>query len=106
MSTKSKLPTIKDLTELFGSLKPHIHDDYRAEGCEDADTPSMDVTVGWTPETSAWSYQTGDNSYTGGAYGHPHWAVVTLTRRSNSRDLAHEVREQLGWLSICYEDAD
>lgn len=43
----------------------------------------------------AWSYQTGDNSYTGGAYGHPFWGVVSLYRRSNSAALADDIREQL-----------
>ena len=100
MNAKSNLPTITDLQGLFVFLKTTIDDEYRAEGCEDDTTPSMDVTIGWTPETGNWAYQTGDNSYTGGAYGHPCWAVVTLTRRARSRDLALEVREQLAWLDV------
>jgi hypothetical protein len=93
MKTKSiKLPTITELTGLFRALKKDIHDDFRAEGMV---VPSMDVTVGWTAETGAWNYQTGDNSFTGGAYGHRDWAVVVLTRRSNSRDIAVDVRDQL-----------
>ena len=95
----SKLPLVKDLSRLFIELKKTIGDDYRCSlddspGAEEG-PPSMDVTIGWSDETGDWSYQTGDNSYTGGAYGYPHWAVVYLDRRSNSTELAREVRNQL-----------
>lgn len=82
----------KDLVSLLVSLKKDIDDDYKAEGM---DTPSMDVTVGWNPESDDWSYQTGDNSFMGSAYHYPCWAVVTLTRRSNSRELADDILDQL-----------
>lgn len=92
----SKLPTIAELSGLFMALKPQIMDDYRAfEDADEDSAPSMCVTVGWTPEDGSWSYQTGDNSYSGAAYGHPHWAVVALGRRSNCRALAREVQDQL-----------
>jgi hypothetical protein len=91
---KAKLPTIAEIRSLLVALKPTIADDYRSEGSEDG-PPSMDVTIGWTPSTGSWSYQTGDNSFTGGAYGHPHWAVISLNRRSNSTELAKDIIEQL-----------
>lgn len=88
-------------TRLFKALKQDIGDDYRAS--EDEDKPGMCVTIGFTPANderdASWSYQTGDNSYTGGAYGHPHWAVVSLYRRSNSRVLALECAEQIAELT-------
>jgi hypothetical protein len=95
-----KLPTVKDLRTLLIDLKGEIGDEYRgssyeAPGGPDDGPPSMDVTIGWTPETGSWSYQTGDNSYTGGAYGHPYWAVIELDRRSNSTELARDIRNQL-----------
>lgn len=80
---------------LLRSLKPDICDDYRAS--EDDETPGMQVTFGVTlgeDGSLSWSYQTGDNSFTGGAYGHPVWAVVSLYRRSNSRELAKEAMEE------------
>ncbi len=87
-------------TRLFKSLKQNIGDDYRAS--EDEDTPGMCVTIGFTPESEdklcSWHYQTGDNSFTGGAYGHPHWAVVSLYRRSNSRQLAEDCADQIAEL--------
>jgi len=89
-----KLPTIKELRPLFVELKKYIGDDNRASDDTDDNTPAMSVTIG-ANEKGEWSYQTGDNSYTGGAYGFPHWAVVTLERRSNSTELARDVQSQL-----------
>ena len=92
--------TIKELRELLMSLKPDICDDFRIDDQDDLpnddqdDLPNMMVTIGYSPDGD-WSYQTGDNSFTGGAYGYPHWAVVYLYRRSNCRELARDVINQL-----------
>lgn len=63
---------------------------------------SLCLTVGFTPATegrdASWSYQTGDNSYSGGAYGHPHWAVVWLTADSVPAEVAGEIADELGSL--------
>lgn len=97
-------PMIREWRSLFVALKKQIDDDYRASDDPDDDTPGMCVTIGFTPATedseASWSYQTGDNSYTGGAYGHPHWAVVSLYRRSNSRELAEDCASQISDL-VC-----
>ena len=91
-----RLPTIKELALLVRALKPTILDDYRSAYADPGDTaPSMDLTIGWTPETRDWDYQTGDNSYSGGAYGHPYWAVTVIHRRSNSRGVARDLQDQL-----------
>lgn len=107
-----KLPTIKDLSELIRAVKRTIGDDYRAS--EDDDTPGICLTIGWAARdgwhggvhinAGDWSYQTGDNSYTGGAYGYPHWAVVSVYRRSDSRALARVIREEL--LSVSAYDRE
>ena len=93
---------IPQWTRLFKELKADIGDEYRASDDPDDNTPGMFVTIGFTPQTEdqycSWSYQTGDNSYSGGAYGHPHWAVVSLYRRSNSRELAKNCADQLAEL--------
>ncbi len=88
------LPSIADLSRLFVALKQDIADEFRCSDDPEDTTPGMSVTIGWS-ESGGWSYQTGDNSFTGGAYGHPHWAVVSLYRRSNSRELARDVISQL-----------
>ncbi len=85
------MPTIREIRALLIDLKRHIGDEYRAD--EESEAPSMSVTIG--TDGNGWNYQTGDNSFTGGAYGFPHWAVVTLERRSNSTDLARDVVSQL-----------
>lgn len=91
-----ELPLIKDLAELIKQLKPTIGDEYRAsEFDSEDDLPSMLLTVGWSAESGDWSWQTGDNSYTGGAYFYPTWATVAIYRRSDSKELARDIRNQL-----------
>lgn len=90
-----KLPTIKEVSALIRAIKPDICDEYVDEG----DTlPSIQITIGHNPETGDWSYQTGDNSYTGGAYGYPNWAVGSIYRRTDSRELARELIDELAEL--------
>lgn len=89
---------IKEWTELLAALIPDIQDDYRAS--EDDDTPGMLVTIGTNDEASEWAYQTGDNSYTGGAYGYQHWAIIYLYRDSVPADLAEDAASQIADL-IC-----
>jgi hypothetical protein len=54
---------------------------------------AIDLTV--ASDGESWNYQTGDNSFTGGAYGLPHWAVVTFTADSDARDIAEDIICQL-----------
>jgi hypothetical protein len=93
---------LPDWTKLVASLIPDICDDYRASDDPDDETPAMCLTIGFTPETEdkdySWSYQTGDNSYSGGAYSHPHWAVVTIARDSVPSEVAEEIADQIGEL--------
>jgi hypothetical protein len=59
----------------------------------------VDVTIGCTFDFAegciAWSYQTGDNSFTGGAYSHPEWFNTSLLSRSNCKDLAKDLIEEI-----------
>ncbi len=101
---------VKEWRSLFIELKKQIGDDYRAN--EEDDCPGMCVTIGFTPESEdkdaswsgisfcagGWGYQTGDNSFSGGAYGHPHWAVISLYRTSNSTELANDCADQIAEL--------
>jgi hypothetical protein len=83
--------------ELLKSLKKDIGDEYRSH--EEATVPSMCVTLGVDVdekgEVRGWNYQTGDNSYTGGAYCYQVWAVLDLDRRSNCKNLAEEAISQI-----------
>lgn len=91
---------LSDWAKLVASLIPQIGDDYRASDDPDDNTPGMCLTIGFTPESEdkdySWDYQTGDNSYSGGAYCHPHWAVVYLYRDSNPEEIAGEIASQIG----------
>lgn len=88
-----------DMVALAKSLIPDIDDDYRIEGQgQDDDTPMMQVTVGCecpSDSSMSWSYQTGDNSFTGGAYSYAHWGIAYLTRDTKPEDFAREVMDSL-----------
>ena len=92
---------LPDWTKLVASLIPEIADDYRATDDPDDNEPGMCLTVGFTPALPtnngySWHYQTGDNSYSGGAYGHAFWAVVYLSRESVPAIVAAEIADELG----------
>jgi hypothetical protein len=80
-----------EVTALLRALIPEIEDDYRASDDPEDDAPGMQVTIGVNTETGAWSYQTGDNSFTGGAYGYPVWGVGYLYRDSDPADVARDM---------------
>lgn len=88
----------KSWTPLIKRLKRSIGDDYRAS--DQDDKPSMNVVVGITPRPSgeapwfSWGYQTGDPSYTGGAYGHPIWANVAIHRKSSTPAVVDDIIDQ------------
>lgn len=88
-----KFPTHDVMRGFLSEMKEHIHDDSRAT--EDDDKPSIMLTIGCNGiDPHKWGWQSGDNSYTGGAYGHPIWAVVSLYRNTHCDELAREVRSQ------------
>lgn len=62
------------------------------------------LTIGFSFDTDTdtvteWSYQTGDNSFTGGAYSFPHWIVLHITHGSTLSELWQEVNEQIDSLT-------
>ena len=59
------------------------------------DVPTMQLTVATDNVGEKWSFQTGDNSFTGGAYGLPHWAVVEVEHDSDTELLHDEIIRQL-----------
>lgn len=86
--------TIRDVTKLLVALKGDIDEDFRATDDTDDDKPGMCVTVA-TTNGHDWTYQTGDNSFSGGCYHYRHWSVIYLYRDSNCRELAREAVEEL-----------
>ena len=78
----------RELRKLLIALKADIRDEYRVDP---DDLPGVDVTIGTTADCSNWTYQTGDNSFSGGAYSYPFWGVGRLCRRSNCTELAAQI---------------
>jgi hypothetical protein len=99
-----QLPGLKqELYSLLVAIKkdtdwPTLRRDFREADPSDQ-TPYVGVTVGCTFDFAegciSWSYQTGDNSFTGGAYGHPEWFTTSLLGRSNCKDLAEDLAEEI-----------
>ena len=87
------LPTIEELYQLCRSVKIDISDEYRAYPEEDVS--GIQLTIGWNPDNGGWSYQTGDNSFTGSAYHYPIWAVRGIYRDTNCRDIARALQNEL-----------
>ena len=84
---------IKDLYSLVKAVKNEISDDYLA--FEMDEVPGIQLTVGYDPKKKTWSFQTGDNSFTGAAYHYPIWAVVGVYRDTNCMDTAREIKRQI-----------
>jgi hypothetical protein len=89
---KPKLPSLAQITRLVKAVKKDIDPDCLA--FIDDEQPGIQLTVG-ADNDGNWSYQTGDNSFTGGAYGYPYWGVVGVYRGSNSREVARDIIDQL-----------
>jgi len=53
------------------------------------------LTVATNDDGDQWSYQTGDNSFTGGAYSLPHWATTYIDCDSTPETLLEDITEQL-----------
>lgn len=84
--------THKELKARLIALKVRIEDSFVDEG----DTvPGMDITLGVSLDPDSWAIQTGNNCYTGVAYGHPLWATERLYRRTNCAGMAHDLLQQI-----------
>lgn len=86
-----KAKILPEITALLKELQKDIGEEYRAS--EDDDTPSMQVTIALDDNLDRWTYQTGDNSFSGSCYHYPYWGVDTLTRESDCAELADELIE-------------
>jgi hypothetical protein len=85
-----------DLIALLTALQKDIGDDYRATDDPEDDTAAMAVTIATDDELTGWSYQTGDNSYTGGCYGYPYWGVGSISRDDDPAEVADALLDDLG----------
>lgn len=75
---------LHDLRQIITALMEEYRDDYYEDPNDPDDlihlNDPMMLTIGVSvdPETNlvSWGWQSGDNSYTGGAYSHLYWGVV------------------------------
>ena len=80
-------------------LDPSAHWDELLEIEPDlADCCFLSLTIGASGESKRFGAQTGDNSYTGGAYGYPHWAVVNIYASDKPKDVARDIQSQISEL--------
>jgi hypothetical protein len=79
------------IAALVAELIPTIGDEYRAS--EDDEVPGMMLTIG--ADADGWSYQTGDNSYTGGAYSYSAWGIGYIYRDSDPAQVADDIASDL-----------
>jgi hypothetical protein len=88
-------PSIAQVASVLRAIKRSgIGDECRA--FEGDDIPGIQVTLATDlTHRDQWAIQEGDNSYTGCAYGFDYWGVSGLYRRTNCRELARELIDQV-----------
>jgi hypothetical protein len=87
-------PTIRELYQVIRFVKQQIDNECRAH--EEDEIPGILLTVGIS-EDGSWDYQTGSNEYSGPAYFHPVWVVISVYRNSNCLDLARSVKDEYSY---------
>lgn len=101
LHTLKAMPATANLVKQLPSLRREIHDLLvfikQAQRSELKGEAYVDVTIGCTfsDDGISWNYQTGDNSFTGGAYGHAEWFTTSVMKRSNCLDLAKDVVSEI-----------
>jgi len=96
-----QLPSLRqNLYRLFVEIKKDYDWSFHDRHCGNGEEAAwIDITVGCTFKFGegivTWSYQTGDNSSTGGACGHPEWFTTSLARRSNCKDVASDLVSEI-----------
>ena len=93
MSNRNREELREDIALLIEDLKWCIDDECRA--FEEDDEPGIQLTIGTNGDMSDYGWQSGDNSYSGAAYGYPYWAVVGVYVDTSASDLAQDCIDQL-----------
>jgi hypothetical protein len=81
----------------FKSTILNLVKSYKNDVC---DEEVIELTIGVNGENREYGAQSGDNSFSGAAYHYPHWAVVTIDRHSNCRDIVDDILSQWNDLII------
>jgi len=92
---------LKKLIELnLEDWKSYIQEDCDCDYDCDCECQSNTLTVGLPANGNEWSYQTGDNSFTGGAYSFQYWAVVWFDKETTIEDLYSDLIEDIEQIDI------
>jgi hypothetical protein len=67
---------------------------------DDDEVSYLDLTIGLSDAGDEWSYQTGDNSFSGGAYCFPNWAVISFATDSNVDDVVADLLREIEWIEV------
>lgn len=89
------IPWFEGLVDLVRSCIGSIDGDCRATDDPEDYQPGMQLTIGCDKTLADYGWQTGDNSYTGGAYSFPFWGVAYLFRDSDPEETAREMVEEI-----------
>jgi len=103
-----KLSVIRDIYRLFEQLEATTPAMVNGEQCEQCksgdcceyDCNTMQLTVA-TTDGSTWNYQTGDNSYMGGAYSFQHWSVQCIAPTDSKQERREIARNAISELIDC-----
>ena len=79
---------LDDVTALLRMLQTDIDDDSRASEDPEDDLAGIQITIACNDSFDDWTYQTGDNSYSGACYGYPCWGVGSLYRDDDPAKVA------------------
>ena len=78
------------LADIIAAIQKEISDEYRAY--PEDDEPGIALTLGWNGKLDGdWNIQTGDNSFTGVAYGYLYWGIGAVYRDSNPEEVAQNL---------------
>lgn len=91
---KVKLPTKKSIRELVSTVRRTMLENPPMYWDVEREEYVTELTIGVDGNSRKFGYQTGDNSYTGGAYGYKHWAVLTVTNNMTLKEIVDDVFNQ------------
>lgn len=94
-STANNLNPAPLTPEVYADIKSFIFSNIDIFRDDAKEYGGMDLTVACNEIGDQWNYQTGDNSYTGGAYGLQHWAVTTIDVESDPLEVYEHLIDQL-----------
>lgn len=69
-------------------------------GDEDCENHSTQLTIGLSDKGDEWTYQTGDNSFTGSAYLSPHWVVTYFGNDTTADELLDDILEDIEQIEV------